>query len=160
MHPELFDTMSLRKIRHPDYELTLRITRTGHVITWEDDNVVLTELLAAGNDQLPVKRRLLSYRLRGEYSSSLLCAHGVKYQMSFQVETLAPEIFLHVQDEIVAEGQKHGLLFNFQPRHRLTVAPLGYVSVDYRPGSLIFASYHTFPEENTVVKSQSLIEKE
>jgi hypothetical protein len=106
-----------------------------------------------------VKRRLLSYRMRGEHSGSLACAHGVSYQMSFQVETLAPDIFLYVQDEIIADGQKRGLLVNFQPRHRLTIAPVSFVTADARAGCLIVSSFHTFPEENTVVKSQSMIEK-
>jgi hypothetical protein len=159
LHPELFETMSLRKVQRDGYELTVRITRTGHVITWEDENVILTELMTAGNEPLPEKRRLLSYRMRGEHNGKLACAHDVHYQMSFQVETLAPEIFLHVQDEIIADGQKRGLLFNFQPKHRLTIAPVSFIAADARAGCLIFSSFHTFPEENTVVKSQSMIEK-
>ena len=79
--------------------------------------------------------------------------------MSFQVETLAPEIFLHVHDEIIADGGKRGLLVNFQPHHRLALAPLGYIQVDARPGCLFLSTFHTFPGENTVVKSQTLIEK-
>lgn len=159
LHPELFDTMSVRKVQRDGYELTVRITRTGHVITWENEDVLLTELMTAGTEPLPEKRRLLSYRMRGEHSGGLACAHGVNYQMSFQVETLAAEIFLHVQDEIIADGQKRGLLVNFQPKHRLTIAPVSFVVVDARADCLIFSSFHTFPDENTVVKSQSIIEK-
>ena len=79
--------------------------------------------------------------------------------MSFQVETLPPEIFAHVHDEILADGNKHGLLHNFQPTHRLALAPLGYVAVESRPSCLLLSAFHTFPAEHTIVKSQSLIEK-
>ena len=81
------------------------------------------------------------------------------YQTSFQVEALPPEIFLHVHDEILRDGLKRGLLHNFQPNHRLSLAPLGFVAVEARSGCLFISTFHTFPEENTVVKSQSLIEK-
>src|SRR4029077_7702844 len=108
---------------------------------------------------LSEQRRLLDYHLRGEHSGALACAHGVHYQMSFQVETLSPEIFLHVHDEILADGGKRGLLHNFQPNHRLAVAPLGYLEAEARPGCLFLSTFHTFPEENTVIKSQTLIEK-
>ena len=42
----------------------------------------------------------------------------------------------------------------------LTQAPLGYVVVESRPRCLFFSTFHTFPEENTIIKSQTLIEKQ
>ncbi len=159
LHPEFFDILALRKIQREDYDLTVLITRTGHVITWENRDVCLTEVTAAADQPLPEKRRLLSYRMRGEQSDSWACAHGISYQMSFQVEVLPLEIFLHVHDEILADGSKRGLLCNFQPNHRLSLAPLGFVAAEARAGCLILSTFHTFPDELTVVKSQSLIEK-
>ena len=159
LHPELFDILAVRKIQREDYDLTVRITRTGHVITWENTDVCLTEVTAAADQELPQRRRLLHYRLRSEHSGRLACAHGIHYQMSFQVEVLPPEIFLHVHDEILADGHKRGLLHNFPSHHRLAVAPLGFVSAEARPGCLILSTFHTFPTEHTVVKTQSLIEK-
>jgi hypothetical protein len=158
LHPELFDILAMRKIQREDYELTVRITRTGHVISYENRDVFLTEVTAAGDQILPERRRLFSYRLRGEYSGGLSCAHGVTYQMSFQVEVLPPEIFLHVHDEILADGGKRGLLHNFQPHHRLALAPLGFITAETRAGCLFLTTFHTVPDEHTVVKSQSLIE--
>ena len=159
LHPELFDVLALRKIQRDDYELTVRITRTGHVITWENRDVHLTEITAAANQTLPERRCLLSYRVRGENNGNLSCAKGINYQMSFQVESLPLEIFLHVHEEILADGDKRGLLYNFQPHNRLALAPLGLVTAEARPGCLILTTFHTFPDENTVLKSQSLIEK-
>jgi hypothetical protein len=159
LHPEFFDILAMRTIQREDYQLRVRITRTGHVISWENRDVCLTEVTAAADQPLPEKRRLLSYRIRGEHTGSLACAHGISYQMSFQVEVLPPELFLHVHDEILADGSKRGLLCNFQPHHRLSLAPLGFVSAEARAGCLILSTFHTFPDEHTVFKSQSLIEK-
>jgi hypothetical protein len=159
LHPEFFDILAVRKIQREDYELTVRITRTGHVISWQNRAVHLTEVTTAADQPLPERRRLLSHRVRGEHNSGLPCAHGIYYQMSFQVEVLPLEIFLHVHDEILADGGKRGMLYNFQPNHRLSLAPLGFVTVEGRPGCLIFTTFHTFPDENTIVKSQSLIER-
>src|SRR3954465_10975975 len=80
LHPELFDILEVRKVRREDYELTVRITRTGHVLSWENKDVFLTEVAAAGDEPLPEKRRLLSHRLRGEHCAKLACAHGIHYQ--------------------------------------------------------------------------------
>jgi hypothetical protein len=160
LHPELFDILAVRAIRREDYELTVWVTRTGHVITWQNRDVILSEVTAAADQPLPQRRRLLDYRLRQEHTGGLACAHGVRYQMSFQVEMLPPEIFPHVHDEIVADGGKRGLLHNFPAHNRLALAPLGFVSADARPGCLCLTTFHTFPGEYTVVKTQSLIERQ
>jgi hypothetical protein len=157
LHPELFDILEVHRVRNKDFDLVVRITRTGHVISWENRDVHLTEVAAATDEPLPLKRRLLSQRLRGEQSTSLACAHGVRYQSSFQVEVLPAEIFLHVHDEILHDGRR-GILHHFPPHNRLAVAPLTHVSVEAKAGCLFLASFHTFPDENTVVKTQSLIE--
>ncbi len=159
LHPELFDILAARKVRHEDYEVTVRITRTGHVISWENADVHLTEVTAAADQPLPQGRRLLSHRLRNEHYATLACAHGVHYQVGFQVEVLPPDLFLHVHDEIRSDGSKRGILHSFASNHRLSVAPLGFVNVEARPGCLFLSSFHTFPGEHTVVKTQSLIEK-
>jgi hypothetical protein len=159
LHPELFEILATRTVRREDYRLTVRITRTGHVITWENRDVCLTEVACAADQELPEKRRLLGYRMRGEHAGAVTCAHGVSYQMSFQVETLSPEIFVHVHEEILADGHKRGLLHNFRPNHRLALAPLGFVTVEARNNCLLLSAFHTFPAEHTVVKTQSLIEK-
>lgn len=158
LHPEMFETVAVRSFEREDYRLCVRITRTGHVITWNNGAVTLTEL-ASADQRFSEQRRLLHYRMRGEHSATYPCGQGLTYQVSFQVETLAPEIFRHVHDEILSDGGKRGILHNFQPNHRLTVAPLGYVAVDTRPGCVFLSAFHTFPEENTIIKSQSLIEK-
>src|SRR5262249_35247709 len=159
LHPELFDILAVRKIQHNGAELIVRITRTGHVISWDSRSVHLTEVAAAADPLLPEHRRLLHHRMRGEQSESVSCRHGVSYQMNSQVETLPREVFLHVHDEILADGAKRGLLHNFQPHHRLALAPLGFVTAEARAGCLFLSSFHTFPDEDTVVKTQSLIEQ-
>jgi Protein of unknown function DUF2617 len=158
LHPEFFDILACRKIQREELELTVRITRTGHVITWERHKQFLTEVTTVADASLPLSKRLLSQRVRGEHAGSVTCARGVHYQMSFQVEVLPEEIFLNVHDEILADGGKRGLLYNFQPNHRLSLAPLGFVTVEAGAQCSILTSFHTFPDENTVVKTQSLIE--
>lgn len=159
LHPELFDTLSVRTVRRDNYELTVRITRTGHAITWESGKVHLTEVTADEELPLPAHRSCYHQRVRGEHCATIALGQQLSYQSSFQVETLPQEIFLHVHDEILRDGAKRGLLHNFQPNHRLALAPLGYVTVETWAGHLLFSSFHTFPDENTVIKTQSLIER-
>ena len=158
LHPELFDIGAVRKITRGEFGLEVRITRTGHVITWYNSAVLLTEVTASADQELPLRRRLLNHRFHFEQSTALDCAHGMRYQASFQVETLSPEQFHHVHDEILVDGSKRGFLHHFPAEHRLPLEPLGYVNAEFRPGCLFLCSFHTFPGEFTVIKTQSLIE--
>ena len=159
LHPELFDILATRIWQREDWRVAIHITRSGHVVSWQNHDGFLTEVADSHLSDISATRRLLHYRLRGEHTASLQCGHGVVYQTSFQVETLAPEIFVHVHDEILADGAKRGLLHNFQPNHRLAIAPLGFITLETRARCIFVSSFHTFPEENAVVKAQTLIEK-
>jgi hypothetical protein len=159
LHPELFEVVCARTVRRKDYTLTVRITRTGHVVSWQGRNGHLTEVTAVADAPLPTYRSLVTHRMRGEHSDTLAWAPGLNYQTSFQVETLPDEVFAHVHDEILSDGLKRGLLHNFRPNNRLTMAPLGFVTTEAWSGNLVVSTFHTFPEERTIVKTQSLIER-
>jgi hypothetical protein len=153
----LFDILAVRTVERDGYRLNVQITRTGHVVTWTNTRAFVTEV-AASDQSLPDYRRLVRHRMRGEHTDTVHIDSAVKYQTSFQVEILAPELFAQVHDEILSDGGKRGLLHNFHPNHRLALAPLGYVSVEARRGCILFSAFHTFPNEYTVIKTQSLIE--
>lgn len=159
LHPELFDTQAVRTVRRDDYELTVRITRTGHAISWETRRLHLTEVTADAELPLPEHRASYHQRIRGEHSATVSLSPQLNYQSSFQVETMPQDVFLEFHDEILRDGLKRGLLHDFQPNHRLALAPLGFVTVETWAEHLLFSSFHTFPQENTVVKTQSLIER-
>lgn len=159
IHPELFDIVATRKLRREEYELSVWITQTGHVLSLTSPHFQLTELTACSSQPLPERRCRLHLRMKGEHSQSLPLARDFRYQSSFQIESVSSEIFVHVHDEILADGSKRGLLHHFNPSCRLSLSPLGFVTLEAKRGLLLFSSFHTFPEENTIVKTQSLIEQ-
>ena len=121
--------------------------------------MLLTEV-ADADQSFSEQRRFLRYAMRGEHSGKFQCCHGILYQTSFQVETLPEEIFLHVHDEILADGAKRGILHNFPAEPSPGRSPR-WVTWSPRRGAdcLLLSTFHTFPEENTIIKSQTLIEK-
>jgi len=158
LHPELFDILATRRLRQGDATLSLWITRTGHVITWQNRRSQLTEVVAA-DQPLPEWGQLLQHKLRGERCDVLGNLSELNYQVSFQVETLPPHLFLNVHQEILADGRKNGLLHSFAPNHRWALMPLGLINVESRNSCLLFSTFHTFPDDCAVVKTQSLIER-
>lgn len=157
LHPELFEVLASHRVERGDFLLHMYVTRSGHVLTWTDGKRQLTEVVASQQDLLP-DGWLLRLHLRGERVADVLGIAGVRYQAGFQEERLVPEIFLHVHDEIVEDGQREGFFVPLGEGGRTKVMPVSYLCPQARPGSLLVYAFHTFPDEYTVIKTQSLIE--
>ena len=158
LHPELFDVFKSRTVKRGDYEATVDITSAGHVVTWRYHGLVLTEVCASAHHPLPQKRRLLSYRLKGERSDRMECRGGASYQVNFQLEPVEPEVFWTFQQELTLDGERQGMLHHFNSSGRMALGALSYINVETRNRSLLVQAFHTFPDDYAIVKSQSLYE--
>ncbi len=158
LHPELFATVAARRVEANGARVTVRITPAGHVLEWTDGTVTLTELTATADVELPSRGRRLGHPLGGGRGGR--CDLGrVRYQVSSQVEVLAPEQFVRVHEELRSDGARKGLVSHFRGGDRLGLAPLGVVVAEALPCGLAVSAYHTFPVERAVVKTQTLIER-
>lgn len=158
LHPELFHFHTTRVVERGDYQAKIDITSAGHVVTWRCHGLTLTEVCAAAQHPLPQKRRLLSYRLKGSRSDRVECRGGASYQVSFDLEPVEPEVFWTFQQELALDGQRKGMLHQFDSSGRISVGALSYVNVETRNRSLLVQAFHTFPDDYAIVKSQSLFE--
>jgi hypothetical protein len=78
--------------------------------------------------------------------------------MSFQLEPAEPEIFWTFQQELAAEGCRHGMLHRFDASGRIAAGAMSYINMEARNRSLLIQAFHTFPDDYAIVKSQSLFE--
>ena len=158
LHPELFDAVATRTADCGGARLTARLTRTGHALGWSADGVHLEEVIAAAGADLPEAGLRLAHRFDGGRRGHTALP-GVRYQVSSQVEVLEPEQFVHVHAELLADGERKGLVFHCRTNNRVGLSPLGVVIVEALPRCLSVNAFHTFPDELAVVKTQSLIER-
>jgi hypothetical protein len=158
LHPELFEIHASRSIERGGYTATVAITSAGHLVSWRKDGLILTEVAASASQPLPQKRRLFSYRLLGERSDRMECRGGACYQMCFQLETVAPELFWTFQQELCTDGGRHGLLHKFESGSRMALGAVSWMSIETKTKSLLVQAFHTFPDDLAIVKSQTLFE--
>ena len=156
LHPELFEVHQTRTVERGGYQAKIQITSAGHLVTWRYDGITLTEVGAGGNHPLPEKRRLLCYRLQGERSDTLECRGGCSYQTHFQLEPLDPALFWTFQQQLVQDGQRKGMLHTFDASGRDALGAISYINLETRNRSLLIQAFHTFPDDNAIVKSESL----
>lgn len=158
LHPELFEVLSHRSIVRDGYTLIVRLTRTGHVLSWTNGRVHLEEATATAEMELPEFGRTLAHNFHSDRNAHHEFPGGIRYRVSSQLEVLPLEQFLHVHADLMADGKKKGLVFHGNAGNRIGPSPLGVVMVQKVSGGLSTAAFHTFPDELTLIKTQSLIE--
>jgi len=158
LHPELFEVYHSRVVQRGGYEAKIDITSAGHVVTWRYGGLTLTEVAASAHHPLPEKRRLFSYSLRGQRSDRVECRGGICYQFSFQLEPVAPEVFWTFQQELMADGQRQGMLHCFDASGRIALGAISYINVETRNRQCLIQAFHTFPDDSAIVKTQSLFQ--
>jgi hypothetical protein len=156
LHPELFDAVAAKTVVRDGRRITVRLTRTGHTLGWTDGTIHLEEVTATADQELPEAGVRLVHRFEGARGR---CAFaGVTYQTLAHVEVLDPEQFVHLHAELVADGERKGLVYHCKQGNRVGLSPLGVVIVEALPQCLSATAFHTFPDEFAVLKTQSLIE--
>ncbi len=155
LHPELFEVYQTRKIERAKYTATIQITSAGHLISWRSGDTYLTEVAAASNHPLPQNSRLVSHRLRGERSDSFECQDGALYKVQFQLESIAPEVFWSFQQNLIKDKNRKGLLHSFDSSGRVAMGAMSYINIESRDKNLLVQSFHTFPDDSAIVKSES-----
>jgi hypothetical protein len=158
LHPELFEVFASRTVQRGDYQAKIDITSAGHVVTWRYAGLTLTEVATSAHHPLPERRRLMSYRLKGERKDAMECRGGVAYRMSFALEPVAPEVFWTFQEELNRDAQRKGMFHKFDSSGRFALGALSYINVETRSRSLLVQAFHTFPDDYAIVKSESVIQ--
>jgi hypothetical protein len=158
LHPELFDIYQTREVERNGYTAKIQITSAGHLITWRHQGITLTEVAASAQHPLPQKRRLLSYKIKGQRSDHVDCRGGISYRCSFQLEPVTPQEFWTLQSELATDCERQGLLHRFDASGRMALGALSYIHVETRNRSMLVQAFHTFPDDYAIVKSQSTFE--
>ncbi len=76
--------------------------------------------------------------------------------MNFQLEPMDPSLFWSLQQQLVLDGQRKGMLHAFDSSGRVAMGAISYINLESRDRSLRVQAIHTFPDDNAIVKSESV----
>lgn len=157
-HPEWFAVRAHRRYTQAGWEVDVRIIEGGHVVLWRCGRLRIAEVLSGPESPLPRDGLIFQAPVRIERSTALRPADHLEYQTCFSAERLDASLFAHLSDELLVDAKRNGLFHQFAPTNRLAPAPLSRVDVEPRPRGLSLQSFHTFPEDHAIVRTQSLFE--
>jgi Protein of unknown function DUF2617 len=158
IHPEFFAALRTRRVRRAGFHIVATITPTGHTLEWTRGPITLTETITHAEANLPPQGLAITQNFNGAHRAKWLVNDEIHYEMSLSAEVLEPEVFTHVQEELIHDGAKRGLIFHYGQSLQVGHSPVSYLTIDPVPTGLAINAFHTFPAEWTVVKTQSLIE--
>lgn len=158
LHPELFEIHHDHHIVKSGYEAQIWVTGCTHVIGFYREGASLVEVTAHHGAVLPKRGCILDLPFRGEKDHERRRSDGISYMMNFQVEPMSPDVYSQTHHELARLGAKRGLFVPFPMWMINSLTPFTFMDYDARPNGLHVFSFHAFPEELTVVKTQSIFE--
>jgi Protein of unknown function DUF2617 len=158
VHPELIVCLARTTIHKPNWHAELAICESGHLIAVHLPNSTVCEIVCPADWPVPLSRQVIGRRLKGSRDESVEHDGGLLYHTSFQVEQLDPDLFQHCHEELCEESTRARLKYGFAPTSRLATAPLSFLHTEERNQSLLVHTFHTFPENRAIVKTQTLFE--
>lgn len=178
IHPELFDIFLDKKIKTPLYEADIRIIGLGHIISFYNKKYTITECLSCDTVLLSRKNLLKNLDLKRARTYKINYDNLIYYIMQAQKERISRAVFEHTYWELKKYSEKKGLYIEYLhwkedepsngkgffeglsiPEEQIKEKkppPFSFIDYTYRAKELNIFSYHGFPEENTIIKVQSV----
>ncbi|MEL7267758.1 MAG: DUF2617 domain-containing protein [Planctomycetota bacterium] len=142
LHPELYSVHQTRDVDRDHYQAKIEITDCGHVIKWVVGRTVLCEVASSASQPLPNRRRLMHHKPKSP-TTDRVQHHDATYRTSFQLETVQPEMFLLVQQQLNKQPVE-GLLYRFENNGRVQMGAISYVSLLLRSKSMLIQGEQRF----------------
>lgn len=158
LHPELFHIQQVRHLRQKRYNAEIWVVGLSHVVMLQAKNQVVTELTGPDSEILPKMGLVTRFRFRGEKDHTQGFDDGVQHIMSSQVERMTPNLFAASHRDLLRYSAKRGLLCKFPEWATGDLEPFTFIDYEAREGELHIHAYHAFPEELTLLKTQSIFE--
>ena len=158
LHPELFDIYHDHHVRQDAYEAQIWVTGCTHMIGFYRDGHSLVETLAESEAPLPQRGVLLDLPVKGEREHERRKFEGIDYMMNLQVEVMSPEVYSRTHHDLARIGARRGLFVPFPMWMSQSLTPFTFIDYEAKADQLHVFAFHAFPEELTLVKSQSIFE--
>jgi hypothetical protein len=158
LHPDWFTVRELRRVAQNGWEADVRIIDGGHAVLFRAGESRVAEVLSGAPTELPVGGLMFQSPIRQERSTSLKPSPTLSYQTCFEAEKVDPEVFEHLCQEMSLDTTRGRLFHRFATGNRLAPAPISHIQIDARVSGLSVYSFHTFPDERAIVRTQSLFE--
>ena len=156
LHPELFETSERYEHEGKAYSANIQLTVFGHAVEFRSGDRFITEVLDCKQAILPRIKRLCLFSTENSRNLKYTLENGLSIRLCFECEYLAPDVFRRVEQEYWKDAQSATLSHLVGGRDDRDSAGLSFVRIDPVEDTLGVHTFHLFPDEYAIVKTQSL----
>ena len=158
LHPELFNIYAKRHLKTENYEAIVWATGCSHVLSVFVKDVCLTELISDPQQPLPKRGLVERFKFRGQTNHKCTLSRGLSYMTDFQVEKVSRNIYKQTLLDIEKFSRNRGLFVKFPSQERPDMESFSYIDFESRRNELHINAFHAYPEDMTILKTQSLFD--
>ena len=158
LHPELFHIYAKRQLKTEKYEASIWITGCTHVISVFSGDVCLSEVISIPGQMLPQRGLIERFQFRGPRSHKCTLSRGLSYMTDFQVEKMSNNLYQQSHTDLERFAKNRGMFINFAEEASNGLQPFCYIDFEARRDGLHVHTFSAFPEQLSIVKTQSLFD--
>ncbi|MDR1383870.1 MAG: DUF2617 family protein [Planctomycetaceae bacterium] len=165
IHPEFFRIVAVRDVLFHDYQLSVWLTSMGHVVTFSThascgsenlQTLWVAEILASAHLEMPQSPVSVLQPHYFEHKETIHIGNAIRIDTAFQRETYEADVFLAMQNELAKARELEGVFYHFGSNGRIALGGLSYITLEKWQRKVRICSYHTFPENCRILKTNSL----
>jgi hypothetical protein len=156
LHPELFSIYSRRHLKTEKYETMIWATGGAHVVSVFSKKMCMTEVISPPGQMLPVAGLLEKFAFKGQKNHKCTLGRGFNYMTDFQVERMTPSLYKQSHADLSRFSKNRGVFVTFPKLAAHGLEPFTYLDFEARRDELQIHAFHAYPEQVTIVKTQSL----
>jgi hypothetical protein len=159
LHPELFHIHQSRHLERAAYQADVWVMGLSHVVTVQSNGRCVTEVTTDDIEVLPHNGLVTTFQFRGERDHLESFDDGMRYILSTQVERMNQNLFHASHRDLLAYAGTRGMLVRFDDwTEGDSLVPFTFIDFEARDRELHVQSFHAFPADYTIVKTQSIVE--
>jgi hypothetical protein len=158
LHPELFNIYAKRHLKTENYEALIWCTGCSHVVSVFTRDLCLTELISIPGQMLPKRGLIERFQFRGQRNHKCTLSRGLSYMTDFQVEKMSPNLYHQSHMDLQRFARNRGIFISFPKAAVSGLEPFSYIDFEARKEELHLHTFHAFPDQVTIIKTQSLFD--
>jgi hypothetical protein len=158
LHPELFNIYAKRRLKTEKYETLVWATGCSHVVTVFTGDMCLTELISVPGQPLPKRGLVDRFQFRGQRNHKCTLSRGLSYMTDFQVEKMSPNLYRKSHVDLERFARNRGVFVRFPKSTVAGLEPFTYLDFEARRDELHIHAFHAYPDQVTIIKTQSLFD--
>jgi hypothetical protein len=158
VHPELFQIYAKRQLKTDKYEANIWVTGCTHLVTVHSKNICLTEVVSAPGQMLPQRGLIERFRFRGPRSHKCTLSRGLSYMTDFQIEKMSANLYRQSHVDLEKFARNRGVFIKFPALEVDGLQPFCYIDYEARQSELHIHTFAAYPDQVTMIKTQSLFD--